>query len=371
MMPDTDMDDKMRILVVDDVPGNIKILISFLLPDYNVLAATDGFTALKIAEEKKPDLILLDIMMPDIDGYEVCRRLKANAACKDIPIIFITSKTEDIDESKGFELGAADYITKPITPAVIKARIKTQARLLTLTRSLDDSSRFIHKTFGRHFSGDVVKSLLDSPQELSLGGEKKLVTVMMSELRGVAAICDRLNPEDVISMLNIYLESMTRIVHKYNGTIVEFVGDGIVALFGAPHGGKDDTQRAIACALEMQLSMPEINAKNIEHGFVGLEMGCGINTGTVVAGNIGSKFYSRYGVVGDVVNLAAGIKSQSLGGQVLVSESSVQESAGLFRIAKKLSLSIKGGGESPIQVCQVSGIAAPYDIYLPQNPPSA
>ena len=367
-MLDKDRENKMQILIVDDVPGNIKIIMPLLLPEHRVLAATDGLSALKIAESKQPDLILLDVMMPDIDGFEVCRRLKANVATTNIPVIFITAKNEAIDESMGFELGAVDYITKPISPVVVKARVKTQLKVLALNRSLEQSNQFIRKTFGRYMSDEVVENILDTPEGLRIGGERKLVTVLMSDLRGFTAIGERMSPEEVISMLNMYLETMTKIIHKYNGTIIEFLGDGILALFGAPHTREDDAERAIACALEMQLSMPEVNARNLEHGFVDLEMGCGINTGKVVAGNIGSELRSKYGVVGNAINLAARIESLTVGGQLLVSENSLQACRAQLAISDKWPLRAKGVSDS-MTVYNVKGISAPYNVSLPDKPP--
>src|SRR5205823_1121617 len=121
---------------------------------------------------------------------------------------------------------------------------------------------------------------------LDFGGQKKIVTIMMSDLRGFAAFSDTLPPETIVKLLNNYLSEMTTVIQKYNGTIDEFIGDAILAIFGAPFQRPDDAERAVACALEMQLAMPRVNAWNAEHGLPQLEMGLGINTGEVVAGNI-------------------------------------------------------------------------------------
>ncbi len=312
------------ILIVDDIPSNIKTLAATLVPYYKVLTATSGKAAIKSAISKKIDLILLDITMPGMDGYEVCVRLKADKRTCDIPVIFVTAKQDAFDETMGFEVGAVDYITKPVSPPVVMARLKTHLQNRELNRSLEQSNQFIRKTFGRYMSDEVVESILDTPEGLSLGGEQKLVTVMMSDLRGFTAICERLTPEEVISMLNMYLETMTEVILKYKGTIIEFLGDGILALFGAPVTRDDDAQRAVACVLEMQLLMPTVNARFREKGFEEVTMGCGLNTGQVVAGNIGSNLRSKYGIVGNAINLAGRIESFTVGGQVLVSESTIQ-----------------------------------------------
>jgi adenylate cyclase len=311
-------------------------------------------------------------MMPEMDGYEVCRRLKAEKTTKDIPIIFLTAKSEEADETKGFELGAVDYITKPFSPAIIKARVRTQIQIRTLNsslaqsnHSLEQSNHFIRKTFGRYMSEEVVDSILASPEGLSLGGESKLVTVMMTDIRGFTAIGEKLTPQEVITMLNMYLETMTEVILKYKGTIIEFLGDGILALFGAPITRDDDAKRAVACLLEMQLLMPKVNAKFREKGFEEVTMGGGLNTGHVVAGNIGSELRSKYGVVGNAINLAARIESFTVGGQILISESTMQACDGNLRIDDQWPVRAKGV-EHPINVYQVGGIGESYRIYLPE-----
>ncbi len=134
-MTDYTMPERPTILVVDDTPANLSLMTGLLKDEYKVKAATNGEKALKIAEtQPQPDLILLDIMMPEMDGYEVCQRLQANPATRRIPIIFLTAKTAVEDEQHGLEVGAVDYITKPISPPIVLARVKTH---LTLKASAD------------------------------------------------------------------------------------------------------------------------------------------------------------------------------------------------------------------------------------------
>lgn len=233
---------------------------------------------------------------------------------------------------------------------------------------LNRANRFIRKTFGRYMSDEVVASILDRPEGLRLGGEDKEVTVMMTDLRGFTAMGERLSPENVISMLNIYLEQMTEIILKYNGTIIEFLGDGILALFGAPVTREDDVQRAVACALEMQLAIPRVNAKNRERHFPEVAMGIGINSGRVVAGNIGSDLRSKYGVVGKVINMTARIESLSIGGQVLISASTLAGCDGLARVDDQWQVSLKGIPH-PVTIYHVGGIYGRYWLELPRSKP--
>ncbi len=223
----------------------------------------------------------------------------------------------------------------------------------------------LRKTFGRYMSTEVADSILDTANGMRLGGEKKEVTVMMTDLRGFTAMSEKLPPEEVVAILNRYLEVMTEIITKYHGTIIEFLGDGILILFGAPVTRADDPQRAVACALEMQLAMAGVNKSNKPYGHPELKMGGGVNTGTVVAGNIGSEKRSKYGVVGTTINLTARIESYTVGGQILISESTRQACGDLLRIDDILQVKPKGIPHD-IHIYHVGAIGGAYNVALPE-----
>jgi adenylate cyclase len=166
-------------------------------------------------------------------------------------------------------------------------------------------------------------------------------------------------------MLNMYLEVMTEIILKYRGTIIEFLGDGILVIFGTPITREDDGKRAVACALEMQLAMVGVNINNKKAGYPVVAMGVGINSGQVIAGNIGSNLRSKYGVVGNAINLASRLESFTVGGQVLISGSTKKECGDLLRIDDQWEIKIKGVAH-PVAICQVGGIEVPYNIQLPE-----
>ncbi len=382
---------KPRILIVDDIPSNIKILIELLKDDYNISMATNGSDALRIAQDNRLDLILLDIIMPHMNGFEVCQLLQKNPHTKKIPIIFVTGQGDIKDEEHGFAMGAVDYITKPFSTSIVHARVKNHVGLklareqietsnheirnlnnnlinvLTEQRKanelLDRANQFIRGTFGRYMSEDVVASILDSPDGLRLGGEKKKVTVMMSDLRGFTLLSERHPPEEVMMMLNMYLKTMTEILLHYQGTIIEFMGDGILALFGAPILRSDDTQRAIACAIAMQKAMSQVNANNRAQNFPEFMMGIGLNTGLVIAGNIGSDKRTKYGVVGSAINLTARIESLTVGGQILISDATAQACGTILTLDQSWEVMPKGVGR-PITIHQVSGLTGPYATQL-------
>ncbi|MEO5334214.1 MAG: response regulator [Magnetococcus sp. YQC-5] len=387
----TSVENKPRILIVDDIPGNIKILAELLKNDYAISVTTKGEDVMRVVLDHKPELILLDIVMPDLDGFEVCRRLYENPQTQGVAVIFVTGQGDPHDEERGLALGAVDYITKPYSSTIVRARIKTHLGLKrareqieksnqeirTLNDNLvavldeqkkayellDRANQFIRATFGRYMSEDVVASILDSPDGLRLGGEKKEVTVMMSDLRGFTLLSERRSPEDVVMMLNMYLETMTEILLRYQGTIIEFMGDGILALFGAPISRSDDPQRAVACAVAMQMAMSQVNAKNRELGFPEFMMGVGLNTGLVVAGNIGSDKRTKYGVVGAAINLTARIESLTVGGQILVSDATAKACGGLLTLDQSWEVMPKGAGR-PITIHQVSGIGGSFALQL-------
>jgi adenylate cyclase len=233
-----------------------------------------------------------------------------------------------------------------------------------LTAELERHNQFIRKTFGRYLSKEVVESLLSSPEGLRLGGEKRCITIMMSDLRGFTALSEKLDPEQVVALLNNYLGKMAEIVTAYNGTIDEFIGDAILALFGAPIHREDDAERAVVCALQMQLAMREVNEENRKNGFPELEMGIALNTGECVVGNIGSQKRAKYGVVGSHVNLTGRIESYTVGGQILISKATADAIGSGLKLGDELQLGAKGFRE-PVTVYELLGIGGKHNLDLP------
>ena len=249
---------------------------------------------------------------------------------------------------------------------LIKISDKQQLRLNQLNGTLDVHNQFIRQTFGRYLSDEIVSNILETPEGLNLGGEKRDVTIMMTDLRGFTAIGERLPAEQVVDIINIYLETMIDIIFKYEGTIDEFIGDAILVIFGAPIMRDDDAKRAVACAVEMQLAMKEVNARCVEKKYPKIFQGIGINTGSVVVGNIGSKKRSKYGVVGKNVNLTSRIESYTVGGQIFVSEKTVEACDSLLRVDSFMEVEPKGV-KRPITIYDIGGINAPFNIFLPEK----
>jgi class 3 adenylate cyclase/PAS domain-containing protein len=226
-----------------------------------------------------------------------------------------------------------------------------------------EKSEFLKKMFGRYLSEEVLSSLIDNPDSIKLGGEKRNVTIMMTDLRGFTALSERLDPEQVVQMLNDFFEIMVDIILKYNGSINEIIGDALLVVFGAPQQMEDRTQRAIACATEMQNAMSVVNRQNRRKGLPALEMGIGLNEAEVVVGNVGSRKRSKYGVVGSGVNMASRIESFTVGGQILISESVKERSGDILVINDRLEIHPKGAAQ-PIIVYDIGGIADRYNVFL-------
>lgn len=234
---------------------------------------------------------------------------------------------------------------------------------------LEDLTVLLKKMFGRYLSIEVMNSLLEKPSTLELGGEKRSVTIMITDLRGFTALSERLEPEKVVKMLNTYFEVMVEVVLRYNGTINEIIGDALLIIFGAPQEMPDRAQRAIACAIEMQNKMADVNELNRSEGLPELEMGIGLNETEVIVGNIGSAKRSKYAAVGSGVNMTNRIESYTVGGQIFISESVRQKAGGVLRIDTEQNILPKGS-ETSLRIYEVGGIAGDFNLILEKKEPA-
>lgn len=335
------------ILIVDDTPANLAILSDTLKDHYRIRVALDGDHAIGLARERPmPDLILLDIMMPALDGYEVCRRLKANADTSHIPIIFVTAMSEVEDETLGLELGGVDYITKPISPAIVKARVKThlalseQARELgrlvselaskaadlskvneTLERRVADGVAEVERLsrMRRFFSPAVVELLLSGDAEDPLRSHRREVAAVFVDLRGYTAFTERSDPEEVMGVLAEFHASMGRLVMSHGGTLEHFAGDGMMIFFNDPVEIEKPALVAVRMAVAMQEQFRVLAETWQERGY-DLQMGIGIAQGFATIGTIGFEGRRDYGVIGTVTNMAARLCAEAAGGHTLLSQ---------------------------------------------------
>ena len=361
-----------KLLVVDDNELNRDMLSRRLKSrGYAVMTADDGPQCLDLVKGQRFDLILLDIMMPGMSGIDVLKVIRGRYSVAELPIIMATAKDQGTDVVEALTLGANDYVTKPLDFPVVLARVENQLSLKRameeikrLANELEKRNRFIKHTFGRYLSEEVVDRLLDTEEGLALGGEKREVTLLMSDLRGFTSMADRFTPEQVVRMLNNYLGTMADLIVAHQGTIDEFIGDAILAIFGAPERRPDDAARACACAIAMQVAMKEVNAFNVREGLAEVEMGIAVNTGQVIVGNIGSQTRAKYGVVGSHVNLAGRMEGFTVGGQVLVSASTLDKAGAALEVGQKVTFQAKGFKEA-VDVYDLVGVAGSWNVRLP------
>jgi adenylate cyclase len=239
-----------------------------------------------------------------------------------IPLESLAAANKEIqkDYTRAEKIDLADDSPDEIR-TIVTSRAAMLKQILAVSEERLHLVNFIKETFGRYLSQTVVDEILASPEGHKIGGTRKEVTVLMSDLRGFTSLSEDRDPEEMVQLLNRYLEKMSKIILKYDGIIDEIIGDAILAVFGAPKSHGNDPERAIACAIEMQNCLAILNLGVLESGYPCLEMGIGINTGIVIVGNIGSEVRMKYGIVGDAVNRASRIESNSIGGQVLIGES--------------------------------------------------
>ena len=335
------------ILIVDDTPTNLDLLFEILRPDYRTRVAISGEKALELAfAGTPPDLVLLDVMMPGLNGFEVCQRLKAHASTRHVPVIFVTAMGEVEDETRGLEVGGVDYVTKPLSPPIVKARVRTHLAVSAQARELErliakleaqaaELSEFnrtleqrvasgIHQVerlgrLKRFFSPQVMDLVLSGELEDPLKSHRSEITAVFLDLRGFTAFTETSDPEDVMHVLHEYHEAMGKLIMQHAGTLEHFAGDGMMIYFNDPL--KVDNPAAVA--VRMAITMQERFAALV-HGWrkrgYALSMGIGIAQGYATIGTIGFEGRRDYGVIGTVTNLAARLCGEAAGGQILISQ---------------------------------------------------
>ena len=334
---------KPRVLVVDDVNENISALNRILRPYYTIMAAQTGEKALSLSQsDNPPDIILLDVMMPEMDGFELCTGLKADPKTADIPIIFLSGLHETENKVKGLELGAVDYVSKPFEPEEVIARLTTHLEICMLKKSLAEKNNAL-KTANdlleervRERTADLIKlntayerfvpreflSLLnkESMLNIKLGDQiRKQMTVMFADVRGWTSLSEGMAPQESFNFINAYLRRVSPVIKLNNGFIDQFYGDGVMALF------PDDPDDALRAAMDMRAAVSAYNQERKSNGFKPIEIGIGIHIGDLMLGIIGSKERMQGTVVADAVNLAARLErlTRTYGSSVTLSETTL------------------------------------------------
>jgi class 3 adenylate cyclase len=270
--------------------------------DYETASASNGQEALDKVQAESPDLILLDIMMPVLDGFGVLARLKADSKLRDIPVIIISAMNDLQSMVKGIEQGAEDYLPKPFEPVLLHARISSSLE----KKRLRDEHRRLIRTFA---DKEVAEELMS--KGFSLGGKHTHITSMFTDIRNFTTITEANDPADVINLINQYYLIVIETVEAHGGNVNQMQGDGLMSFFGAPVSYPDHAQRAVNSALDIRKKLATFNSEQAKNGGLQIELGIGIATGRVVAGYAGTQSRASYLCVGDIVNLSARLESHT------------------------------------------------------------
>ena len=329
-----------RVLVVDDVALNVKLLSDLLaVKGYAVSTATSGPQALAKLESDAPDLVLLDVMMPGMSGYEVCAAIRANPAHAMLPVVLVTALDPAKERAKGLDAGADDFLSKPVNQAELLARVRSLLRIKalydegqrqkaelaawnhTLEQRVAEGAAQLERAgrLKRFFSPQLAELILAGGADDPLKSHRREITVVFLDLRGFTAFTETADPEEVMGVLGEYHAAMGRLILAHEGTLERFTGDGIMVFFNDPVPIADPAARAARMALAMQSDVALLAAGWKKRGY-DLMMGVGIAQGFATIGGIGFEGRIDYGAIGTVTNLAARLCGEAAGGEVLVSQ---------------------------------------------------
>lgn len=313
-----------QILVVEDRPDEAFVMRMRLEGEgYGVLTAGTGSDALQLLAAGLADMVLLDVGLPDMDGYEVCRKIRdwetdAYGHSPVIPVVMVTGRSSE-ERAGGLNAGADDFLTKPINHEELLARVRSLLRIKTLHDQLSVRNRLLYDALQRSVSAPVAERIVEDPERyLQPGGERRTVSVLFADLRGYTGIAQHLAPDEAIVVLNTYLSHMIEVIFQYGGTVNQLLGDGVMAIFGAPMPHEDHAWRAAEAALELRDTTAELQPPDL--GGRRLPMRIGIATGEVIVGHIGSERRVDYTAVGSAVNLAARLQTLAETGDILIAE---------------------------------------------------
>jgi class 3 adenylate cyclase len=363
------MRDPPLILVVDDVPDNVDILQMRLeAQGYEVTTAADGLEALEKIRELRPDLVLLDVMMPKLDGIETVKRLKADASLPFIPVILVTAKADASDVIAGLESGGDDYLTKPVDHAALSARVRAMLRIKALHDTVQDQAKRLEEQAAelaawnrrleervaaqlgeiekvgrlkRFLAPQLAEMIVSSGDEGVLESHRRDIVVVFCDLRGYTSFAETGEPEEVWTVLREFHAAVGPLVTRFEGTLDHFSGDGLMVYFNDPLPCPDPAQRAVRMAVDMRAAVGELMSGWRRRGF-DLGFGIGVAQGYATLGRIGFEERVDYTAIGTVTNLAARLCGEARDGQILLSKRVAAAVEGKVSLEEIGNLALKG-----------------------------
>jgi class 3 adenylate cyclase/CheY-like chemotaxis protein len=351
-----------KILVVDDTPRNVKLLADLLtVKGYSVVTAASGREALASVDREPPDLVLLDVVMPEMSGYEVCRAIRAQPATAMLPVIMVTALDPGEERVKGIEAGADDFLTKPINQPELLARVRSLLRIKELydqvqaqTAELSEWNKTLeHRVqdqvtqlerlgrLKRFFSPQLADLIVAGGAEDPLKTHRREVTVVFLDLRGFTAFAETAEPEEIMGVLREYHAEIGKLILEHEGTLERFTGDGMMIFFNDPVPVPNPAERAIRIALAMRERVQELTVKWRKLGY-DLDFGVGIAQGYATMGAIGFEGRWEYGAIGSVPNLAARLCGEAKPGEILIGQRVLAALDELVEVEEKGELALKG-----------------------------
>ena len=322
-----------KILVVDDTPQNVKLLADLLTAKgYAVVTASSGVQALEKVPKETPDLVLLDVVMPEMSGYEVCRKIRTNPATATLPVVMVTALDPAQERVKGIDAGADDFLSKPINQQELLARVRSLLRIKLLHDELAEWNRTLEQRveaqvaqlerlerLKRFFSPQLAEMIVSGDAEDPLKSHRREITVVFLDLRGFTSFAETSEPEEVMGVLREYHAEMGALILEHEGTLERFTGDGMMIFFNDPMPVPDAPARAVRMAVAMRGRVDELLVKWKKRGY-DLDFGVGVAQGYATIGAIGFEGRLDYGAIGTVTNLAARLCGEAKPGQILIAQ---------------------------------------------------
>jgi adenylate cyclase len=347
-------DQPARILVVDDVPENVRLLNALLSAwGYDVVSANDGASALELVATSKPDLVLLDIMMPPPDGYAVCRSIREHEATQVLPVIMLTADPA-AEKARGLEAGADDFIAKPFDHDELRARVRSLLRVKRYHDALTDLNRTLEervrvqveelervRRLQRFLSPQLAQAIITSGDESILASHRRQVAMLFADLRGWTRFVDAVEPEELMRVLSEFHEKIGSLVTRFDATVGFLEGDGVQLFFNDPIEIPDAPLRAVRLACDLREEMAQLTPLWQKRGH-DLDLGIGIALGYATCGEVGFEARSDYAAIGVVTNLASRLADAALGGQILIAQRLYAEVADDVEVEPVADLSLPG-----------------------------